>query len=469
MFFKKSNNNVYKDRNQIEFVCLEQIVPEEHLLRKIENVIDFSFIHKYTKEYYSENKGRPCIDPVILFKIIFLNYFYGKNSVRATIEEIKVNMAYRWFLGLSITDTVPNYSTFSQNYIRRFKNTNVFENIFSTVITKLFEMNLVDTSVIFVDGTHVKASANKHKIIKKQVKVIADKYQKAMEEEINEYRKEMGREFYDDDSDGSGFTVNEETGEIIESNTKTVTVSTTDRDCGMFIKGEHERQLAYVDMCCCDKNGWNLGFHVNPANMHDSKAFLPFFEEVVIKYNPEVICGDAAFATGLIAKTNQKYGIKLLVPYVRPRGKRASFSKSSFEYQPEIDAFLCPNNKLLYRSNIDRKGYFQYRIPKHECKSCPFFKECVKNASSKTIIRHIYSDFLESTKKLRLSDFGKNTYKLRKVSIERMFAEAKEYHGLRYTRYRGLQKNINYRYLLYACYNIKKLALLVDKWKTKRA
>jgi transposase len=214
MFFKKSNNNVYKDRNQIEFVCLEQIVPEEHLLRKIENVIDFSFIHKYTKEYYSENKGRPCIDPVILFKIIFLNYFYGKNSVRATIEEIKVNMAYRWFLGLSITDTVPNYSTFSQNYIRRFKNTNVFENIFSTVITKLFEMNLVDTSVIFVDGTHVKASANKHKIIKKQVKVIADKYQKAMEEEINEYRKEMGREFYDDDSDGSGFTVNEETVQI---------------------------------------------------------------------------------------------------------------------------------------------------------------------------------------------------------------------------------------------------------------
>ncbi|NLC69626.1 MAG: transposase [Clostridiaceae bacterium] len=193
MFFKKSNNNIYKDRNQIEFVCLEQIVPEEHLLRKIENVIDFSFIHKYTKEYSSEKKGRPCIDPVILFKIIFLNYFYGKNSVRATIEEIKVNMAYRWFLGLSITDTVPNYSTFSQNYIRRFKNTNVFENIFSTVITKLLEMNLVDTSVIFVDGTHVKASANKHKIIKKQVKVIADKYQKAMEEEINEYRKEMGR------------------------------------------------------------------------------------------------------------------------------------------------------------------------------------------------------------------------------------------------------------------------------------
>ena len=190
-------------------------------------------------------------------------------------------MAYRWFLGLSITDTVPNYSTFSQNYIRRFKNTNVFENIFSTVITKLFEMNLVDTSVIFVDGTHVKASANKHKIIKKQVKVIADKYQKAMEEEINEYRKEMGREFYDDDSDGSGFTVNEETGEIIESNTKTVTVSTTDRDCGMFIKGEHERQLAYVDMCCCDKNGWNLGFHVNPANMHDSKAFLPFLKKLL--------------------------------------------------------------------------------------------------------------------------------------------------------------------------------------------
>ena len=112
MFFK--NLITLSLKIEIEFVCLEQLVPENHLLRKIENVMDFSFIHDLTEEYYSEDKGRPCLDTVILFKIIFLNFLYGKNSVRATIEEIKVNNAYRWFLGIPLNEKVPNYSTFTK-------------------------------------------------------------------------------------------------------------------------------------------------------------------------------------------------------------------------------------------------------------------------------------------------------------------------------------------------------------------
>lgn len=177
--------------------------------------MDFSFIHDLTEEYYSEDKGRPCLDTVILFKIIFLNFLYGKNSVRATIEEIKVNNAYRWFLGIPLNEKVPNYSTFSQNYIRRFKGTDIFKKIFSAVIQKLFDLNLVDTSVIFFDGTHIKANANKHKIIKKQVKVATDKYQKDLEEEINEFRRKMGKDSFEYDDEESECFIDEETGEVI--------------------------------------------------------------------------------------------------------------------------------------------------------------------------------------------------------------------------------------------------------------
>lgn len=468
MFFKKSNHAILKDRNQIEFVCLEQLVPENHLLRKIENVMDFSFIHDLTEEYYSEDKGRPCLDTVILFKIIFLNFLYGKNSVRATIEEINVNNAYRWFLGIPLNEKVPNYSTFSQNYIRRFKGTDIFKKIFSAVIQKLFDLNLVDTSVIFFDGTHIKANANKHKFIKKQVKVATDKYQKDLEEEINEFRRKMGKDSFEYDEEESECFIDEETGEVIEGKTVTKTVSLTDPDCGMFIKGEHERQLAYVDMCSCDKNGWHLGFETNPGNIHDSKAFPSFFENVFLGYNPETGCGDAGMATGKIAKMFHDHGIALLVPYVRPKGKRVKFGKRDFIYQKEKDAYLCPNGKLLYPTNIDRKGNIKYRISKKECSDCPFRKECLKNYSSKTVTRHIYASYMEATREIRLSARGKETYKLRKISIERMFAELKEHHGLRYTRYRGLEKNFNYRCLLYACYNIKKLALLLDKMEQKR-
>lgn len=472
MYYEKDKNHIYFDKNQLEFVSLEQLVPEDHLLRKIENAIDFEFIHKLTKQYYSDF-GRPCLDTITLFKIALLNFIYGKNSIRSTLEDSKVNMAYRWFLNLSISDTIPNYSTFTQNYIRRYKDTDVFEKIFTVVITKLIEKNLVDASVIFVDGTHIKANANKHKSIKKEVKVVADKYHKELQSEIDEFREYNGRDKYNDEDDDNpdNYSINEDTGELEKketNKTKEITVSTTDRDAGMFVKGEHERSFAYVDQVACDKHGWILGFDVNPANMHDSKAFLPFFENKLVKYNPEVICADAGYANALIAKNVQYQGIKLLVPYISPKGRSTEFNKKVFSYQMEIDAYLCPNRKILEANNINRDGYIEYSITKKECGDCPFKTKCLKNYTKKTIRRHIYEDCVELAKEYRLSPIGKEIYKQRKETIERKFAEGKERHGLRFTRYKGLKKNRDLRSLLYACMNIKKLALLLDKRANKQ-
>jgi len=102
-----------------------------------------------------------------------------------------------------------------------------------------------------------------------------------------------------------------------------------------------------------------------------------------------------------------------------------------------------------------------------ECSGCPFIKECMKNYNNKTIRRHIYEDCKELAREHRLSPEGKELYKQRKETIERNFGEGKERHGLRYTRYKGLKKNRDYRSLLYACMNIKKLALLLDKRVSK--
>lgn len=469
MYYEKSKNKIYNDKNQLEMVCLDQLVPTDHLLRKIENAIDFTFIHKLTKDYYSEF-GRPCLDTIILFKIAFLNYIYGNNSIRATIQEANVNMAYRWFLNLSLTGEVPNYSTFSQNYIRRYKDTDVFEKIFTEILTKLIKLELIDSSVIFVDGTHIKANANKNKTIKKKVKVVADKYQKELNEEIDEFREYNGREKYNDkdDDNPNNYTINDETGAIEKKvKTKTTTVSKTDPGAGMFIKGEHERMFAYVDQVACDKNGWVIAHESNPANMHDSKAFLPFFENKLLPFKPNVICADAGYSTALVIKNVQYEGIRLVLPYVSPKGRRTEFSKRLFTYQMEIDAYQCPNKKILEPMNITRDGYIQYIRTKKECIGCPYIKQCMKNYNNKTITRHLYEDCKELAREDRLSPEGKAIYKLRKETIERKFAEGKERHGLRYTRYTGLKKNRDYRSLLYACMNIKKLALLLNKRANK--
>ncbi len=459
MFHQKSDEAVYLDRNQVQMVCIDEVVPQDHLLRRIENTVDFNFIYKLTKEYYCLDNGRRCLDTVVLFKIMLLNFLMGKNSVRSTLEETKVNLAYRWFLGLGLNSSVPNHSTFSQNYIRRYSGTDVFEKIFTVILTKIVEMGLVDTSIIFVDGTHIKANANKHKSIKRQVRIVADKYHQALEKEVDEFRELNGRDKYHSD-DQDGFTIDDKTGEIIEQVTKQkqITESTTDPDSGMFVKGEHERQFAYVDQVACDKHGWLIGFDVNPGNMHDAKAFLPFFEKKLTAFSPETICCDAGYANALAAYNVQKHHINFLLPYLRPKGKQNTFSKKQFDYYMEIDAYLCPNRKMLVPWNITKDGAIEYKIHKDECGACPHKAVCLKQYAFKTIRRHLYEDCLEKAREYRLSLEGKTIYKMRKETIERVFAEGKEKHGLRFTRYKGRQKNYDMRALLYACLNIKKLA-----------
>lgn len=119
-----------KRLDQMQIVSLESLVPEEHLLRKIDKAVDFSFIYDLVEERYSSDTGRPSLDPVTLIKIPIIQYMFGIKSMRQTIKDIEVNVAYRWFLGLDFNDSVPHFSTFGKNYKRRFEGTDLFEQIF---------------------------------------------------------------------------------------------------------------------------------------------------------------------------------------------------------------------------------------------------------------------------------------------------------------------------------------------------
>ena len=199
-----------KNRKQIEFLCMDDLVPEDHLLRQIENAIDWSFIYDLVKERYSLEKGRPSIDPVTLIKIPLIQYMYGIPSMRKTIQEIEVNVAYRWFLGLTFQDPVPHFSTFGKNYVRRFEGTDLFEQIFMHILEECNRYGLVDTTNIFVDATHVKARANRNKFEDKPFEKEALFYEKQLREEIDKDREKHGKkplkekDNSDDDDDGPG-------------------------------------------------------------------------------------------------------------------------------------------------------------------------------------------------------------------------------------------------------------------------
>lgn len=141
---------------QFMYVCLDEYVPEDHLLRKIKKTVNFSFVYDKVRSLYSPI-GRRSVDPVLLVKMLLVGYLYGIPSERKLEQEVKLNLAYRWFLGLDLADPVPENSTLSQNRRRRFKHSGIFQEIFDTVVMKCIDVGIVTGETIVTDTTHIKA------------------------------------------------------------------------------------------------------------------------------------------------------------------------------------------------------------------------------------------------------------------------------------------------------------------------
>lgn len=181
-----------ESQNEAEFVFIEDLVPQDHLLRKVDKYIDFSFIGEKVRPFYSENNGRPS-DPIMLFKMMFIGYFYGIRSERQLEREVQTNIAYRWFLGLKLNDPVPDHSTISWNRRTRFKDTNIFQEIFDEMVLLAMNHKMVGGRVLFTDSTHLKANANKHKFSREEVEVETREYIEELNKAVEEDRLNHGK------------------------------------------------------------------------------------------------------------------------------------------------------------------------------------------------------------------------------------------------------------------------------------
>lgn len=181
-------NEINSTQQQLEVVYIENLVPQDHILRKIDKYIDFSFIRELTKELYCHDNGRPAFDPIVLFKMLFIGYLFGIRSERQLEKEIQVNVAYRWFLGFSLTDKIPDHSTISQNRRRRFKDTDIAQQIFDNIVLQAISHKLVSGKTLYTDSTHLKANANKRKLIEKEVEKSIKDYVEDLDRAIDEDR-----------------------------------------------------------------------------------------------------------------------------------------------------------------------------------------------------------------------------------------------------------------------------------------
>lgn len=430
-------------RTQISLVSLEELVPKDHLVRKIHRALDFSFIYDLVEDLYCEDNGRPSVDPVVLIKIALIQCLFGIRSMRQTIKEIETNVAYRWFIGYDFTQPIPYFSTLGKNYVRRFKDTNLFEEIFMRILEEAVRHGFVQSDVLFIDATHVKANANKNKYVKQVVQEQIRTYQAQLEDEINQDRQEHGKKPLRKKS---------------EAPEKEVKISTTDPESGLFVKGEKERVFAYSFYTACDRNGFVLGTIVTPGNVHDSRVFEELLDQVRANFGqPDAVAVDAGYKTPYIAKLLLDSDIRPVMPYTRPRSKEGFFRKNEFFYDEYYNCYICPNDEVLSCEITTKEGYRMYRSNPSICRNCPFLEQCTENKDGiKRISRHIWEHYLEEAEHLRHTEANRKIYALRKETIERVFADMKEKHGMRWTTLRGLKKVTMQAMPTFAAMNLKK-------------
>ena len=448
-----------------EIVNLEEMIPENHFLRVIEKYFDWNFIYEEVEKQYSIF-GRPSIDPVVLFKIHILKFLFHEDSLRKTYETLQYNILYRWFIGYEINEEVPNHSTYSQNYKRKFckLEKDILQTVFDKVIELLIEYNCLDITAVYIDSTNTKAYANKKKNHKEIVKIEAKKYQKELELEIalkGLHDKDLTEEEYFEEVERI-VKCNEEvnTEEVIGE--KEIIVSNTDPDAGMLYKSDKEKMFAYNTSIICDNNNYVLTVDTNPSNVHDSVAFYSSFDKFINNYDfskTNYFVGDAAYLTNHICKTIIDLDMIPAFPYSRLGYKKDYFKKYEFIYDEYNDIYICPNGKDLISNNtINKDGYKIYKADKNDCCNCPFKEQCTKS-NYKQILRHIWEEYKEMVNEYRHQQDVKEVYRQRPQHVERVFADGKMKYGLTKTYFRTREKVHRELTLLYACMNLKKFAL----------
>lgn len=453
-----------KRKYESEIINLDEMIPQDHFLRVIDKYFDWNFIYEEVEKQYSIF-GRPSIDPVVLFKIHILKFLFHEDSLRKTYENLQYNNLYRWFIGYGINEEVPDHSTYSQNYKRKFckLEKDILQTVFDKVIELLIKYECIDMTAVYIDSTNTKAYANKKKNHKELMKIQAKKYQKELELEIA-LKGLQDEEFSDEE-------YIEEVKKIIKCNEeveseevlgeKEVIVSNTDPDAGMLYKSDKEKMFGYNSSVICDNNNYILTVDVNPSNMHDSVAFYSSFDKLINNYDVNNIgyfVGDAAYITSHICKTIIDLDMIPAFPYSRLGYRKNYFKKYEFIYDEHNDIYICPNEKDLISTGINKDGYIIYKADKNDCKCCPFKDKCTKGLY-KQILRHVWEEYKEMTNDYRHHNDVKEIYKQRPSHIERVFADGKMKFGLGKTYFRTKERVGRELTLLYACMNLKKFAL----------
>jgi len=424
-------------------INLEQRVPPNHTLRKIQERIDFDFVYGEVKDTYGDN-GNVSIPPPVILKMMLLLILYNVRSERELMETLPLRLDWLWFLGYDLDSEVPNHSVLSKARVRW--GVEAFRNFFERIVWQCVEAGLVDGRKIFVDASLVDADASNNSVIDtRSLKVQLQEGYKKLEARLEEKSEST-------DCSGRRY---------VKENSRYI--STTDPDAGIVNRGKPK--LTYqVHRAVDGRSEVITATETTSGEVNEAHEMIPLLESHHLNtgIKADTVVADSKYGTveNFLACCDR--GVEAHMPDLKEstvkRIKKFNiFSEERFEYDRESDTYRCPaGNRLKPKSFHIHRQSRDYAAPKKICAACHLREQCTRNKSGRTIKRHLRQEDLDRMREASRSAKAKRDIQMRQHLMERSYARGTRY-GFARARWRGLWRVQIQEYLIAAIQNIQVL------------
>ena len=432
---------------------LEDHVPADHLLRAIDRFVELSSLRRHLSPYYS-TIGRPSVDPELMIRMLIVGYCRGIRSERRLCEEVHLNLAYRWFCGLGLSNPVPDHSTFSKNRHGRFRDADVMRQVFETVVHRCISEGLVGGDAFAVDASMIRADAHRQHGLASRSELDPTHASRA----VSEFLAVL---------DDAAFAA--------ATDVAPKFVSPVDPAARWTAAAGGPACFAYcdnylIDLKCAVIMDVEPTTAVRQAEVTAAKTMIVrTAERFGIK--PELLAADTGYGSAeMLGWLVYEQGIEPHIPvFDKSERMDGTFSRADFAYDHESDTYVCPAGHRLQRyrrrfttprAGVTKDNTILYRASKFDCDICPMKARCCPNTPARKVPRSIYEGARDMARDIAKTEAYATSRRERK-KVEMLFAHLKRILGLQRLRLRGPCGARDEFHLAAIAQNFRKLAKLV--------
>jgi transposase len=433
-------------------------VPPDHMLRSVDRFVDLSGIRHHLAPFYSST-GRPSVDPELMIRMLLVGYIMAIRSERRLCEEVHLNLAYRWFCRLDLSDPVPDHSTFSKNRHGRFRDSDLLRHLFETVVVRCIAEGLASGQRLAVDASIIQADANRQnstpkadwepgKINPEDASRAVREYLETLDDAAFGAASPVEPKFTSHSDPASQWTGARGGPAYFAYSTNYL----IDTDNGVILDVEATRSIRQAEV-------GSVRIMIDRVNDR-------------FGLTPERLIADTAYGTGaMLDWLDQQRGIAPHIPVVDKSARRdGTFERADFTYDAESDVYTCPGGKGLKQGRRafttprekkpDEDGMLRDRASKTDCDACALRARCCPREPARKVTRSIFEPSRDRARAIAQTTDYAISCKLRK-KVEMLFAHLKRILGLNRLRLRGPSGARDEFHLAATTQNLRKLAKLL--------